>query len=55
MKRVSVGHGATYKNYLPDGTAPVTSEVAVTEAWICPVTLMVLGRYPKQINLYLKD
>ena len=59
MKRVRVGHGADYKNYLPDGTAPKIStladDMAVSDAWICPVTLMVLGRYPKQINLYLKD
>ena len=24
------------------------------EAWLCPVTLLVLGRYPKEINIYIK-
>jgi hypothetical protein len=27
----------------------------ISEAWICPVTLLVLGRYPKQINIYINQ
>ena len=59
MTRFKKGYGASYHNATPDGLPPRINEegrdIEVPEAWICPVTLLVLGRYPKQINLYLKD
>ena len=43
---------------MEDGLPPFVKRdgqlLLITEAWICPVTLLVLGRYPKQINIYLK-
>ena len=58
MKRFEMGYGASYRNALPQGQPPVVKdrfgcEKAVGEAWLCPVTLLVLGRYPKKINLYI--
>lgn len=57
MTRISQGYGATYTNALPSGEAPRVqcgdNELMVDEAWICPVTLLVLFRYPKIINIYL--
>ena len=59
MARFKQGYGASYHNTIPDGTAPAVSSkerrIEVSEAWICPVTLLVLGRYPKQINIYIKN
>ena len=58
MTRVKKGYGATYHNKMEDGLPPFVKRdgqlLLITEAWICPVTLLVLGRYPKQINIYLK-
>ena len=58
MTRIKKGYGATYKNKLEDGLPPFIMRdgqpVSIARAWICPVTLLVLGRYPKQINLYIK-
>lgn len=58
MKRFKKGYGASYHNSVPSGDVPVAiidgHRQYVSEAWICPVTLLVLGRYPKQINIYLK-
>lgn len=57
MTRFKKGYGATYHNTLPDGQPPFVIRngqlLEITEAWICPVTLLVLGRYPKQINIYI--
>ncbi len=57
MERYEKGYGATYHNYTPDGTAPEVDwfgcPFEVTDAWICPVTLLVLHRYPKRINIYI--
>ena len=30
-------------------------EVEVDQAWLCPVTLLVLFQYPKKINLYIPE
>ena len=58
MKRFKKGYGASYENYLPDGTSPIVkwghNNVSIDTAWLCPVTLLVLHKYPKAINLYLK-
>lgn len=58
MTRFKKGYGATYHNTMPDGQPPFVIRngqlLEITEAWICPVTLLVLGRYPKQINIYIK-
>ena len=59
MSRYEMGYGASYHNVTPDGSAPAVvkngRETPVPAAWICPVTLLVLGRYPKRINIYVKD
>ena len=56
MSRIKKGYGATYENKGIDGLPPCVNrngqELLITEAWICPVTLLVLGQYPKQINIY---
>ena len=58
MTRIRKSYGATYQNKIEDGRPPIVrndgKHLSISEAWICPVTLLVLGRYPKQINLYLK-
>ena len=58
MTRFDKGYGASYHNTTPDGLPPLIHgeerDKEVSEAWICPVTLLVLGRYPKQINIYFK-
>lgn len=58
MTRFKKGYGATYHNTMPDGQPPFVIRngqlLEITEAWICPVTMLVLGRYPKQINIYIK-
>ena len=58
MTRFEKGYGATYRNATPDGLPPSVRHngqiMLVSEAWICPVTLLVLGRYPKKINIYIK-
>ena len=58
MKRTQMGYGAYYRPSLPLGQPPVVKdasgrETAIEKAWLCPVTLLVLHRYPKQINLYI--
>ena len=54
-----MGYGATYRNRLPSGLPPVVDwegrEVEVDQAWLCPVTLLVLFQYPKKINLYIPE
>ena len=59
MTRFEKGYGATYRNATPDGLPPSVRHngqiMLVSEAWICPVTLLVLGRYPKKINIYIKQ
>ena len=58
MTRYKTGYGATYSNTLPDGLPPFVIRdnkmILVPDAWLCPVTLLVLHRYPKQINIYIK-
>lgn len=58
MTRAKKGYGATYQNTMEDSLPPFVMRdgkpLPITEAWICPVTLLVLGRYPKQINIYIK-
>ena len=59
MTRIKKGYGATYQNKMADSRPPFVKRngqmLLITEAWICPVTLLVLGRYPKKINLYIKN
>ena len=58
MTRFRKGYGASYHNTLPDGLAPKVNHegrvIEVDEAWLCPVTLLVLFQYPMRINLYIK-
>lgn len=58
MTRYKKGYGAYYHSMASDGNPPVVvsegRDIVVSEAWICPVTLLVLGRYPKRINIYIK-
>ena len=57
MERFNKGYGASYHNVTPDGSAPRVvrnnKEVEIKDAWICPVTLLVLHRYPERINIYI--
>lgn len=59
MERFKKGYGASYHNYLKDGSFPKVvkdgREIVVDTSWICPVTLFVLGRYPKAINAYIPN
>ena len=59
MTRFKKGYGATYHNMMPDGLPPFVirngQTLLVSEAWICPVTILVLHGYPKQINIYIKN
>ena len=59
MTRFKKGYGATYHNKMPDGLPPFIKRegklILIPEAWICPVTLLVLFQYPKQINIYSKQ
>ena len=59
MSRFKLGYGASYHNKTADGLPPFVKRdgqlLLIPEAWICPVTLLVLGKYPKQINIYLKE
>ena len=59
MERFNMGYGATYRNSLPSGLPPIVDweghEVEVDQAWLCPVTLLVLFQYPKKINLYIPE
>ena len=59
LERVKKGYGAHYLNYTKDGVAPTIEangrERAIDTSWLCPVTLLVLGSYPKKINLYVPN
>lgn len=59
MERTKKGYGATYRNYLPSGLHPIVSlngrDVEIDQAWLCPVTLLVLFQYPEKINLYIPE
>lgn len=58
MTRWRKGYGADYKNTTPDGFPPLLDRDGrvreITDAWLCPVTLLVLHKYPGKINLYIK-
>lgn len=57
MERFEKGYGAKYECYDAIGRTPVVDlegrSFDIPKAWLCPVTLLVLFRYPKRINLYL--
>ena len=59
MDRYEKGYGASYRCHDTDGRIPVVDwegrEENIPTAWLCPVTLLVLFRYPKRINLYIPD
>ena len=59
MERTKKGYGATYRNYLPSGLHPIVSlngrDVEIDQAWLCPVTLLVLFQYPEKINIYIPE
>ena len=59
MDRYEKGYGASYHCLDKDGRVPVVNwegrEENIPTAWLCPVTLLVLFRYPKRINLYIPD
>ena len=59
MERFRKGYGASYHNFTPFGKAPVVKrngrDIEVTDAWICPVTLLVLHGYPERINIYIPE
>ena len=59
MTRFKKDYGAHYNVTIPNGNTPTVRlmdrVIEVSRAWICPVTLLVLGRYPKQINIYLRN
>ena len=59
MERFKKGYGANYRNYLPTGLHPVVSlngrDIEIDQAWLCPVTLLVLFQYPEKINLYIPE
>lgn len=59
MTRFKKGYGATYHNKMQDGLPPFVKRegrlILISEAWICPVTLLVLHGYPLRINIYIKQ
>lgn len=59
MERYDKGYGAWYHNTTPERKAPTVRigerGIDVSDAWICPVTLLVLYGYPKQINIYIPN
>lgn len=59
LERVKKGYGAHYLNYTKEGVAPTIEasgrERTIDTSWLCPVTLLVLGSYPKKINLYVPN
>ena len=59
MERFKQGYGAYYNNRTHSGNAPKAELNGLRReaptSWLCPVTLLVLGCYPKQINLYVPD
>ena len=58
MKRYKKDYGASYHCEDSEGNPPVihaeTRDIEIRDAWICPVTLLVLHGYPMRINIYLK-
>lgn len=58
MSRFKKGYGAYYHVADSSGIIPVVNhegkDLTIPNAWICPVTLLVLFCYPKQISIYLK-
>lgn len=59
MTRYKKGYGAYYHVEDSAGEVPIVNrngrDVTIPNAWICPVTLLVLYRYPERINIYLKS
>ena len=59
MERIKKGYGAHYRNHTKRGCAPhmyVNGHVQEAHtSGLCPVTLLVLGSYPKKINLYIPN
>ena len=59
MERTNKGYGATYNCVGASGRVPVINwngkDIEITTAWLCPVTLLVLFKYPKKINLYIPE
>ena len=59
LERTKRGYGANYLNFTDKGIAPRVKVNGtyreVSTSWLCPVTLLVLGSYPKKINLYVPD
>jgi hypothetical protein len=57
MERFEKGYGAKYECYDGMDGTPVVDiydrSYEIPTAWLCPVTLLVLFRYPQKINLYL--
>ena len=57
MDRFEMGYGAKYECFDSLGRTPVVDlldrSFEIPTAWLCPVTLLVLHRYPNRINLYL--
>lgn len=57
MDRYEMGYGASYRCNDANGVTPVVELdgrlFEIPTAWLCPVTLLVLFRYPKRINLYI--
>ena len=59
MERFEKGYGAKYRCYDATRNTPSINwhgrDIDISTAWLCPVTLLVLFKYPKRINLYLPD
>ena len=59
MDRYEKGYGARYNCLDADGLIPVVELdgqlFEIPTAWLCPVTLLVLFRYPQRINLYIPE
>ena len=59
MERYDKGYGAHYYNRTQSGATPKAELNGVRRealtSWLCPVTLLVLGCYPRKINLYVPD
>ena len=59
MDRYEKGYGARYNCLDAAGLTPVVELdgrlFEIPTAWLCPVTLLVLFRYPKRINLHIPE
>ena len=59
MDRYQKGYGASYHCHDANGVIPVLDledrRFEIPTAWLCPVTLLVLFRYPRRINLYIPE